>query len=429
MKQTSACLSYPQTQTAETEYTHYAWLVIILSAAFLMYKYILQVSPSVMTTELMQQFHINGTGLGNLAAMFFYAYLFTQLFVGPLLDKYNPRLLTALAIFVSGCGMLFFSYAEQLTTATIARGLAGVGAAFATVSYMKMTTLWFKPQQFALVGGLLATAAMLGSMAGQAPLALLVSHTGWQTSLYICGVIGLIFAALYLIFVKNPPGYQAATTTAVSSKQQILSVLKNKANWYLMAYSGLAFSPLAVFGGLWGNPFLQVQYGFSKTGAAYELTFLFLGLALGAPCLGYLSERFKQHFTVLFSGLLLSGTAIILLVYFPEISRHQIAIPLFFFGFGTGSFMLGFTLGKYHNPLPLAATVVAMINTGDALFGAVTEPMIGKILDSIWHGQWQNGIHYFTASEYQTAFIMLPAYLVIALFFIRRYQKIYLKQK
>ena len=43
-------------------------------------------------------------------------------------------------------------------------GLGRLTTAFATVSYMKMTSLWFKPNQFAFVGGLLATAAMLGAV-------------------------------------------------------------------------------------------------------------------------------------------------------------------------------------------------------------------------------------------------------------------------
>ena len=66
----------------------YPWIVILLCALFAFYKYVLQVSPSVMTTDYMHQFHVNGAGLGNLAATYFYAYLIAQLFAG-LLDRYS----------------------------------------------------------------------------------------------------------------------------------------------------------------------------------------------------------------------------------------------------------------------------------------------------------------------------------------------------
>lgn len=54
-----------------TNHPFYPWLVIALAAAFLFYKYMLQVSPSIMTEDLMRVFQIQGTGLGNLTASFF----------------------------------------------------------------------------------------------------------------------------------------------------------------------------------------------------------------------------------------------------------------------------------------------------------------------------------------------------------------------
>ena len=153
-----------------TTHRFYPWIVIVLASSFLFYKYILQVSPSIMTDDLMREFQIEGAGLGNLAASFFYSFLIAQLFVGMLLDRYSPRLLTTIALLVCAFGAYSFSQADSLVLAAWARTLMGVGAAFATVSYMKMTSLWFKPHQFAFVGGLLASAAMLGAIAGQMPL-------------------------------------------------------------------------------------------------------------------------------------------------------------------------------------------------------------------------------------------------------------------
>ena len=57
-----------------TAHRFYPWIVIVLAASFLFYKYILQVSPSIMTDDLMREFQIQGVGLGNLAASFFYSF-------------------------------------------------------------------------------------------------------------------------------------------------------------------------------------------------------------------------------------------------------------------------------------------------------------------------------------------------------------------
>ncbi|ACJ18790.1 MFS transporter [Coxiella burnetii] len=397
---------------------YYAWVVLSLCALFLFYKYVLQVSPSVMTTELMRQFHLNGAGLGNLAASFLYPYLIAQLFVGPLLDRYNPRLLTAMAIALCGLGAIFFAHAQTLKIALLARALMGVGVSFATLSYLKMTAIWFKPKLFAFVSGLLATGAMLGSMAGQAPLAWLVSEVGWQMSLYYCGLFGLVLALLFYACVKNKyPSNSSVSTEPTIKLRDIIQLLKLKHNWLLMFYSGLAFSPLAVLGGLWGTTFEQTLFNLNKPEAASLTSSLFLGLAVGAPVLGWLSSRFNKHFAIMWIGLILSLVGLLCALYLP-VSIGLEGSSLFLFGFGTGAFMQGFTLGKFLNSVWLTASVVALINTGDALFGSFTEPLIGKFLDLSWQGKTVNGVRYFSIHDFHQAFAVLPLYLCAAFVFL-----------
>lgn len=402
----------------------YPWLVITLAAVFLFYKYILQVSPSIMTEDLMRVFQIQGTGLGNLAASFFYSFLIAQLFVGVLLDRYSPRLLTTIAILICAVGIYIFSKAYTLNTATWARALMGVGAAFATVSYMKMTSLWFKPNQFAFVGGLLASAAMLGAIAGQVPLSFAVSTFGWRQSLYLCSITGLILAGLFYLIVRDKPAGSVGETAGVEkiSFNDVWMVLKSKQNWLITLYSGLAFAPIDSFAGLWCIPFLKETYQISHTQAAFLASFIFLGLAFGSPLLGLWSDRINKRLPVMLINALVALVASILIIYFNHFPLWLLGVLLFIFGFSTGAFMLGFALGRELNKITVAATIIALINTGDIIFSALTQPLIGKLLDAHWHGKLIAGMHYFSAIEYRFALSVLPAYLLLALillFFIR----------
>ena len=88
--------------------------------------------------------------------------------------------------------------------------------------------------------------------------------------------------------------------------------------------------------------------------------------------------------------------------------------------------MLGFVAGKEINSLALAATVVAVINTSDALWGAISEPLIGKFLDLGWDGLMDNGARIFSVHDYHHALSILPLYLLAALIilaFIREPRK------
>ncbi len=402
----------------------YAWVVVFMNALFLFYKYVLQVSPSVMTDDLMRQFHVHGAGLGNLAATYFYTYLVTQLFAGPLLDRYSPRYLTAGALLVCALGMLGFAHADGLLAAQLSRGLVGVGAAFATVSYLKLAANWFSAKRYATVAGLLASAVGVGALAGATPLAMMTEHLGWRSTLVHCGWLGVVLAVAYAVFVRNKPKNSSASTDASTAQaksqvswQAMLNLLKNPRNWWLTLYSGLAFSPLAVWGGLWGTPFLEVAHHLSKTAAAELVTLSFVGLGLGAPLFGYLSDRLHNRLGVMVSGTVLSVVALLVAVYYSGNNLFVLGTAVSLFGFGTGSFMLGFAVGKEMNCLALAGCVVAMINSGDALFGAVTEPLVGKMLDVFWNGKVLHGVHYFSAHDYRLAFSLLPVYALLSLVF------------
>jgi hypothetical protein len=91
-----------------------------------------------------------------------------------------------------------------------------------------------------------------------------------------------------------------------------------------------------------------------------------------------------------------------------------LSILLFVFGFGLGAFMLVFAMGKEINLPSLTATVIAMINTSDAVLDALTEPFIGKLLDLSWDGTIVNGVHQFSLHSYYIALGVLPVYLFVA---------------
>jgi hypothetical protein len=95
-----------------------------------------------------------------------------------------------------------------------------------------------------------------------------------------------------------------------------------------------------------------------------------------------------------------------------------------------GVYMLAFAIGNRINPIVVAATVAALINTGEPLLGALFDPLIGYFLDITWSGKYidahnniiqsaVSGAHrYFDISAYQNAFLILVFSMVIAFFLL-----------
>lgn len=411
----------------------YPWIVWGLGAAFFFYKYLIQVSPSVMSADLMRAFSVTGAGLGNLAAFFFYTYLIMQLPVGILLDKYSPRLVTSLAILICALSTFLFAHASSLWVAELSRGLMGIGAAFAAVSVLKLTTIWFPPQRFALVAGLSMTAAMLGAIGGETPLAYMVTTSGWRHALEYSAWLGFILLVLFFLLVRDmPKNTQQAKSNPVDTTSfftRLQSILKDKQTWLLSLYSGLAFAPVSVFGGLWGVPFIQQAYHLPATTAASAVSSIFIGFAIGCPLTGWFSDFIGRRLVIMASGTVVALFTISMVLYLPSASPAILDILLFCFGLGASCFFLCFSMIREIHLLIFAATVLGFMNTFDSLCEALSEPFIGKLLDLGWKGTLSNGARVFSVHDYHLALVVVPIYLTLALLLVPFIKETYCQQK
>lgn len=407
----------------------YPWIVWLLGASFFFYKYLVQVSPSVMTHDLMSAFHVHGVGLGNLSACYFYAYLVMQIPVGVLLDKYSPRYLTAFAIFICGVSTYIFSEASSLTMGCLTRGLIGFGAAFAAVSCFKAASLWFPAKRFALISGMYMTAAMLGAVGGQAPLSFLVADYGWRGSLKIVAIIGIILSILYVLIIRDKKTSSVSLVKNNLPRPSFWQILKNKQAWLLSVYSGLAFAPVSVFGGLWGVPFLQQSYAFSAQDSAIAVSWIFIGFAVGAPLLGWWSDQTGKRKPMMMFGTLLALISLMIVIYGVGLPLGLVSTLLFLFGFGASGFFISFAMIREIFPLILTATVLGFMNTFDSICEAISEPFVGIFLDATWGGALQNGVHQFSTVGYKWALSLLPLYLIIAFIVLMFIQETYCKSR
>lgn len=402
---------------------YYAWIIWLLSASFLFYKYAIEVSPSIMANNLMGEFHIMGVEMGHLTACYFYAYLIMQIPVGLLIDRFGPRALTTIAILICALGSLLLSHAPSFTIACIGRFITGAGAAFAVISCLKLTTIWFPPRKFALMAGLMMTAGMLGAVGGEAPLAALVEKMGWRDTVNLIAIIGIVLAFIFFTIVRNENKHNSDPTTQAINKSNtpflmtLKTILRSKQNWYLSIFSGLAFAPVAVIGGLWGVPFIERAYGVSKTVAASDVSLVFIGFAVGAPLFGYLSDLIKKRKPLVYLGVMIATVLISIIIFDTSISNLMITVLFFSFGFFISSFLISFSMIREINSLALAATSIAFMNTLNAALCAVADPFIGKLLDMFWDGKLDNNVPLFRLHDYQMGLTALPIFLIIGLIF------------
>ena len=403
------------------------FLMFSMSLLFVFYKYVLEVSPSILEKPLIKELHINATLFGHIAASYYYAYMVMQIPAGILIDSFGPRIVTTIGLTICGLGALLFGISQNLFLISLARFLMGSGAVFAILNTMKISTNWFPAKQFSFLFGLTLTLGIFGAIFSQTPLAYLTNIFGWRFSFMNLAIFGFIFALFFFLTVRNHPPHKAYDVTPktqgkVKLSAALLHTLKRRQTWILSFYSGLAFTPMLSFAGLWGVSFIETKYLLKVTEASFFTSLAFIGFAIGAPILGWYSSFVGKRKPILFIGTLMAWILICLVTYAPPLPLPIFAIILFFMGFFLSGSLLSFAIIHEINIPLMTATAIGIMNTFDAFFGAVTDPFIGFFLDFFGKIETQEAIASFSISNFQRALTILPTYLLIALilsFFIK----------
>ncbi len=401
----------------------FPWLMCGLGAAFYCYEYILRILPSVMLTDLMQFYGLSAAGIGQLTAFYYYIYTPMQLPLGVLMDKYSPRFMLSFACGICVVGTYLFFLTSYFWIAACGRFLVGFGSAFAFVGVLKLATLWLPPERFALVSGLTTMLGMLGATFGTVVIDGMVTAFGWQYANYVCIFVGIILCLLLLAFIKEPSTSAQLQEDHDSSeamsfddlKLGLGKVLGNSQIWANGAIGGLLYASLSVFAEMWGISFIRQAHGYDANTAAQAVSMVFLGWAVGAPVVGWLSDWLKKRKLPMFAGIFFGTTSIAAILYISDLPCWLISTLLFIYGACCSVQVVVFAVGRENSSPWLAGTSLAVTNMFVMLSGVLFQPLVGIVLDVLWDGQYHQGLPSYSIDHYRIALSVLPIGMVIAL--------------
>lgn len=389
----------------------FPWAVWLLAAVFYCYIFFVRVAPSVMITELMRDFSVNAAILGNLSAVYFYAYAGIQLPVGILHDRFGPRRVLTGAAIICALGSLLFAVAESLPAAYLGRLLMGAGAGFALVGTFKVASIWHPPRRFAMLTGLAITFGMAGAIGAQAPLAAVVAVMGWRWSMAIAAGFSCVLAVLIWLVVRDRvgPRREAEPPSQPGALAYLRSVMMTPQTWYMALICGATGAPVLAFAALWGVPFMMEVHGIGRPLAAMSTSLVLIGFAVGAPLLGWFSDRIGRRKEILVLGCVVMLISFVAAVYAPGIPLWLVQALLFVNGLAVGSCMIAYAAAREHNRPGAVATTTAVVNITGAGIGGALQPIIGWMLDSKWDGRMESGARVYSVEAYEAAFLTIVA--------------------
>lgn len=419
-----------KTVIQHSNYKWLPWVTCFSAALFFFYEFIQMNMFNTISADLMADFSINATQLGNLSSIYFYASLLFLPFAGMLLDRFSTRriILTTILLCTFGIGALSFTH--SITLAYFFRFISGIGSAFCFLSSIRLASRWFSANKMALVSGLIVTMAMTGGMVAQTPLTLLVNHFGWRHALLFDSFLGLIITCIIFSVVQDyPPHVTADENQHYRQQLQSIGLLGswraaycNLQNWLCGIYTCALNLPCALLGAIWGNLYLVQTQHLTTMQASYATSMLFVGTIIGGPIAGWISDKMRRRCLPMIIGVILSLTLMLTIMCVPGLSVTAYMLLFFLLGFITSTQIISYPLVAESNTHALTATSVSVVSFCAIVGYAVFQPLFGWVMDQHWQGTMVNNVRIYSPLAYHYALMIIPIGFVVALlavFFMR----------
>lgn len=397
------------------------WLIWGIGATFYFSQYIARVIPSVITQQLAHTFSANAFTLGTLSAFFYYAYAPMQIPAGLLIDKFGSGKLLTIASLTTAIGCFIFASANNIYIADFSRFLLGLGSAFSFICTIKLITMWFPEKNFGLLTSITQALGMFGAIFGIGIISHAVEKMRWRFCVTSVGAIFIILSIITTAIImrnKITLNQQSHTKATNQSKKTVLeclkTVTKNPQSWINVIYVAALYAPISAFCEFWGTSYLRSVYAISIKNAASGVSFIFLGWIIGAPIMGYISDKIGKRRPLMIASAFAGLIFLSAILYLPKLPVIDVFILLFLFGLTNPGVAISYTLAGEINPGFAAGTSIALANMASVAFGPLGQPLIGWLLDMHWQGAMLNGIRYYSATNFRAAMSVLIIWMLIA---------------
>lgn len=396
------------------------WVVVFCATTFGFYQFILLTMFNALNEPLLKEFHITASTIGQMASMYIIGNILLLIPAGILIDRYSTRKIILITMSISVLSTFLFAVAPTPLIAMIARFLMGLSGAFNFLAVVRLATQWFLARKLGLVIGLVVSFTVFGGIIAQTPLTLLINFWGWRISLEILGVFGLLMLLLiYLNVQDSPPIYHESNSKKESATfSQLFTMLKltlmNKQNCLVGCCLCLINLPIFLLGALWGTLYLSQGLGFSSTHATYITSMIYVGMILGSPIIGWISDKMGLRKLPIILFITLALIFIVMLITVSTWSFPSLMLLFFAMGFVVSAQVIGYPLIAESNSPTLIGTAESIVVT-IGFIGGLTQLLFAKVLESQWDHKMSGGIPVYSLHDFNRALMIIVVAFVLGL--------------
>ncbi len=332
--------------------------IVVLAAAYVIshfYRSFLAVLSPQLTADLGMSPAAQSDALGA----WFAAFAFSQFLVGVMLDRFGPRLTTALLFGVlGGGGGLLFAMAGSGTMVLVAMIALGIGCSPVLMASVYLFKRNYDGKQFATLTSTFIAVGMVGNILGSSPLAWGMETFGWRSVMMaLCGTT-IVLSLLVVILVTDPP----RITVKDGTRGGYLDILKLPELWFILPLIFVNYGVVGGLRGIWAGPYFELVHGFKLEDLGAITFWMAIAMAAGSFAYGPVDRLLNSRKWVVLGGGSISLLCLAWWAFHPIISSTGVASLLVVMGFFSLYYGVLMAHATANVPAHLAGRGVTLVN-------------------------------------------------------------------
>jgi sugar phosphate permease len=340
--------------------------------------------------------------MGLLLSAFLWAYAFSQLPAGMMVDRIGPRRLLGAALIVWSSAQVVTGFVSNFMQFVFARVVLGIGESPSFPSFVRVLRDWHSPNDRTVPTSIVCSGpSSIGPALAPPLLTALMVLTGWRMMIVLTGLCGIVVAAIWMRFYRNPAEvaldpeerrYLAEETETTTEGGASLAgwrlLFSHRTTWGIMGGNfGLMYLQWLYLAWLPGYLEIDRHMSIGKTGVVPSIPFVFgmLGsigggwfgkLLMSLGVLPILSCKIPIVAGMIFAA---SATAAVTMAPTDGAAIAAVSFALFFTSCASGT---AWALTGIAAPRRYTASLASIQNFSGYLGGALAPAITGFVIQA-----------------------------------------------
>jgi MFS transporter, ACS family, D-galactonate transporter len=361
---------------------------VVLVFVFMLINFADKAVVGLASVPIMQELELSHTQFGMLGSAFFLLFFVSGVTVGFLANRFNTKTILWIMGVVWSVALLPMSMISSFPMLLSSRVVLGAAEGPAFPVAVHAVYKWFDNAHRALPTSVVASGAAFGAGIVAPLIIWIIDRFGWHAAFGALGVVGLVWVACWLVFVKEWPalpssGRESGLRQRVPYRYLLTS--RTAVGFYLAGFAAYWIIALNL---VWLAHYLIKALGMDPAHAAWVIALPSAMQIVLAPGVAYLSQRLSllglsSRVARGLVGTLCVFIAGLSMACFPFVGMGPLKILLVGLACSIGSviFTLGPALMGEISPASQRGAMLGVSNSIHTLAGVCAPLVMGRIVD------------------------------------------------